>query len=127
MSDRILNELNLVMRDVFVDDDIDVARDSNAEDVDGWDSLSHARLVMEVERHFKIKLAPGEVMDLGNVGELVDLIASCGGHLWLEAQPAGNMVAKIHLPKPPAANATDSRGGRVSKWFRPTSAANVRA
>ena len=36
-----------------------------------------------------------------DLGVLVGLIASCGGHLWLEAQPAGNMVAKIHLPKPP--------------------------
>ena len=39
-------------------------------------------------------------VDLGVLG---DLVASCGGHLWLEAQPAGNMVVKIHLPKPPAA------------------------
>ena len=62
-----------------------------------------------------------------DLGVLVDLIASCGGHLWLEAQPAGNMVAKIHLPKPPAGNATDNRGGRLSRWFRSTSAANVRA
>jgi hypothetical protein len=62
-----------------------------------------------------------------DLGVLVDLIASCGGHLWLEAQPAGNMVVKIHLPKPPAATATESRGGRVSKWLRSTTAANVRA
>ena len=48
-----------------------------------------------------------------DLGVLVDLIASCGGHLWLEAQPAGNMVVKIHLPKPPAADATDNRGGRA--------------
>ena len=62
-----------------------------------------------------------------DLGVLVDLIASCGGHLWLEAQPAGNMVVKIHLPKPAAANATDDSGARASKWFRSTSAANVRA
>ena len=62
-----------------------------------------------------------------DLGVLVDLIASCGGHLWLEAQPAGNMVVKIHLPKHPAATATDSRGGRMSKWLRSTTAANVRA
>jgi acyl carrier protein len=76
LSDRILSELNLVMRDVFVDDDINITRDSTAEDVEGWDSLSHARLVMEIERHFAIKLAAGEVMDLSTVGELADLIAS---------------------------------------------------
>ena len=62
-----------------------------------------------------------------DLGVLLDLIASCGGHLWLEAQPAGNMVVKIHLPKPAAANAADHRGGRLSRWFRSASAANVGA
>jgi nitrogen-specific signal transduction histidine kinase len=62
-----------------------------------------------------------------DLGVLLGLIGSCGGHLWLEAQPAGNMVVKIHLPKPPAATATDKTGGRLSRWFRSTSAANVRA
>jgi len=62
-----------------------------------------------------------------DLGVLVDLIASCGGHLWLEAQPAGNMVVKIHLPKAPSPAARDHRGGRLSRWFRSTSAANVRA
>jgi acyl carrier protein len=69
-----LKELNLVIRDVFVDDDFIVSRESTADDVDGWDSLSHARLIMEVERHFAIRFAPGEVMDLANVGDLVDVI-----------------------------------------------------
>lgn len=62
-----------------------------------------------------------------DLGVLVDLLASCGGHLWLQAQPAGKMVVKIHVPKPPAANASDNRGGRLSRWFRSTSAPNVRA
>jgi len=62
-----------------------------------------------------------------DLGVLVDLIASCGGHLWLEAQPAGNMVVKIHLPKPAGDAATQQRGGRLSRLFRSPSAANVRA
>lgn len=62
-----------------------------------------------------------------DLGVLAGLIASCGGHLWLEAHPAGNMVVKIHLPKPPATDATDRRGGRLSRWFRSKSTANVRA
>jgi signal transduction histidine kinase len=62
-----------------------------------------------------------------DLGVLADVIASCGGHLWLEAQPAGNMVVKIHLPKPPAAHESDNRGGRLSRWFRSASAANPRA
>jgi hypothetical protein len=70
-----------------------------------------------------------------DLGALVDLIGTCGGHLWMEAQPAGNMMVKIHLPKPAAAGATDPRGpgaradrrGRLARWFRATSAAVVRS
>ena len=76
----------------------------------------------DTERSSRSSATPG--VDLG---VLVDLIASCGGHLWMEAQPAGNMVVKVHLPKPPADNTTDQRGGRLSRWFRSTSAANIRA
>ena len=76
----------------------------------------------DIERSSRSSDTPG--VDLG---VLVDLIASCGGHLWMEAQPAGNMVVKVHLPKPPAANATDKRGGRLSRWFRSTSAGSIRA
>lgn len=70
-----------------------------------------------------------------DLGALVDLIGTCGGHLWMEAQPAGNMMVKIHLPKPATADATDPRGpgagagrrGRLARWIRTTSAALVRS
>jgi hypothetical protein len=52
----------------------------------------------------------------------VELISSCGGHLWLEAQPAGNMVLKIHLPK---LAIKEERGGRLSRWLRAASVANI--
>jgi len=56
------------------------------------------------------------------LGVLVDLISSCGGHLWLEAQPAGNMVVKIHLPK---LAIKEDRRGRLSQWLRAASVANI--
>jgi hypothetical protein len=71
-----------------------------------------------------------------DLGALVELIGSCGGHLWMEAQPAGNMVVKIHLPKRTNGEAADTsrfeapadRGGRLARWFRSSSAtAGVRA
>jgi hypothetical protein len=66
-----------------------------------------------------------------DLGALVELVGTCGGHLWMEAQPAGNMVVKIHLPKraaagdkdQPAADARGDRGGRLSRWFRSGSGA----
>ena len=62
-----------------------------------------------------------------DLGVLVDLIASCGGHLWMEAQPAGNMVVKIHLPKPSAISDEERRTGRLSKWFRSPPATKLHA
>jgi signal transduction histidine kinase len=63
---------------------------------------------------------------------LVDLVATCGGLLWMEAQPAGNMVVKIHLPRPAAAAASGTtadarteRGGRLARWFRSGSATSA--
>jgi len=51
-------------------------RHLTANDVDGWDSLTHIRLLVTIERRFNIKFALPEVRGLGNVGELVDLIGT---------------------------------------------------
>jgi len=64
---------------------------------------------------------PADVAGM-ELGILVELISSCGGHLWLEAQPAGNMVVKIHLPKPAI---REDRRGRLSQWLRAASVANI--
>jgi hypothetical protein len=34
-----------------------------------------------------------------DLGALMGLIGDCGGHLWMTAEPPGNMVLKVHLPK----------------------------
>jgi PAS domain S-box-containing protein len=34
-----------------------------------------------------------------DLGALLELIAKCGGHLWMAAEPSGNMVLRIHLPQ----------------------------
>jgi len=71
----ILAELTPIFREVFDDDSIVVTRQTTANDVDAWDSLSHMNMVMAVEVRFKIRFALGELPGLKNVGDLVDLIA----------------------------------------------------
>jgi hypothetical protein len=34
-----------------------------------------------------------------DLGALLGLIGDCGGHLWMAAEPSGNMILQIHLPK----------------------------
>jgi len=73
---RIYARLAEIFRDVFDEDSIVVTPELSAKDVDGWDSLTHIRLVLTVEKAFKIKLSTSEIGKLENVGDLVKLIKS---------------------------------------------------
>jgi acyl carrier protein len=75
-----LEQLNGILRGVFEDDDIKVERTSTANDVDGWDSLSHVNLIVAVETEFSIKFSTKELLSFKNVGDLVDSIdRKCAG------------------------------------------------
>jgi acyl carrier protein len=71
---QIYSRLTTIFEDVFDEDSIVVTPDLSAKDVDGWDSLTHIRLMLTVEKAFKIKFSTSEVGKLQNVGELVRLI-----------------------------------------------------
>ena len=75
MDEReIYARLDQVFQDVFDEDSIKVVPELSAKDVDGWDSLTHIRLILTVERAFKIKFSTSEIGKLENVGDLVALI-----------------------------------------------------
>ena len=64
------------MADVF-DLDVDetiVTPDTTAKDIEEWDSLSHIRLLVAVERKFKVKFTNSEIEQLKRVGDLVALV-----------------------------------------------------
>jgi len=63
-----------IFQDVFDEDSIKVTPELSARDVDGWDSLTHIRLILTVEKAFKIKFSTSEIGKLENVGDLVALI-----------------------------------------------------
>lgn len=71
---NILNVLQPIFQDVFDDEDLVVTNESNAENIDDWDSLSHIRLVVAIEKQFGIKFAFDELQGLKNVGEMITLI-----------------------------------------------------
>jgi acyl carrier protein len=71
---QIYSRLNDIFHDVFDDDSIHVTPQLAAKDVDGWDSLTHIRLLLTVEKAFKIKFSTTEIGKLESVGDLVSLI-----------------------------------------------------
>lgn len=70
----ILEQLTPIFRQVFDDESIVLSRETTADDIDGWDSLSHMNLVVAVELAFKVRFALGELQGLKNVGHLADLV-----------------------------------------------------
>jgi acyl carrier protein len=71
---QIYSRLAGVFNDVFDDETIEITPQLAAKDVDGWDSLTHIRLILSVEKAFKIRFTTAEVGNLANVGDLVALI-----------------------------------------------------
>ncbi|MGD0631630.1 MAG: acyl carrier protein [Terracidiphilus sp.] len=71
---QIYARLTQIFEDVFDEDSIKVTPELTAKDVDGWDSLTHIRLILTIEKAFKIKFSTSEIGKLENVGELVALI-----------------------------------------------------
>ena len=71
---NVLEQLQPIFQDILDEPDLVLTRESNAQTVEDWDSLAHVNIVTAVERHFKIKFALGELQELKNVGDMVDLI-----------------------------------------------------
>ena len=74
----IYTRLTEIFQEVFDEESIVVTPQLSAKDVDGWDSLTHIRLMLTVEKAFKIKLSTSEIGKMNNVGDLVTLIKSRG-------------------------------------------------
>jgi acyl carrier protein len=72
----IMAKLEELMVDVFDVDDLVVTETTSADDVEEWDSLSHIRFMITVERFFKIRFLNEEVADLKNIGDLARTIAA---------------------------------------------------
>jgi acyl carrier protein len=73
MTDRI-ERLTEVFQDVFENDDLQIGRETTSRDVEGWDSLMHVTLLINVEKAFGVRFSSSEIAGLKDVGELLDLL-----------------------------------------------------
>lgn len=75
-KDELFAQVQDIFRDVFDDDELVLTRATDADDIEDWDSLMQIRLVVAMEKAFKVKFDIMEVQSLQNVGEMADLIES---------------------------------------------------
>ncbi len=71
---RIIEKIHDVMIDVFDVDDLNISESTTAQDIEEWDSLSHIRFMITIERFFKFKFLNEEISELKNVGDLASAI-----------------------------------------------------
>ncbi len=70
----ILEEIQPIFHDVFDDDTLVITRQTSAADIEDWDSLEQINLLTAMEKKFSVKFSLGDVRNLQNVGDLVDLL-----------------------------------------------------
>lgn len=59
--DQIILKIQDIFRGIFNDQNIVLKRNSTAGDIGAWDSLEHVKLIMEIEKVFKIKFNVTEI------------------------------------------------------------------
>ena len=77
MTDAVNNTLQQlvpIFQDVLDDDSLAIDATTTAQDVDGWDSLAHIRLVVSIEKAFSLRFSAAEISELQNVGDMAALI-----------------------------------------------------
>lgn len=71
---EMLNKIQDIFRDVFDEDELVISNKTNADEIEDWDSLNHINLVSAIEKEFGIKFALGELQNLKDVGDMIDLM-----------------------------------------------------
>ena len=77
MTDAVNNTLQQlvpIFQDVLDDESLAIDATTTAQDVDGWDSLAHIRLVVSIEKAFSLRFSAAEISELQNVGDMAALI-----------------------------------------------------
>lgn len=73
-DEAVLNRLTSIIADSLELDDLKLTRATTADDVEGWNSIAHVRIVVAAERAFGVRFGTGEITSLKNVGDLMGLI-----------------------------------------------------
>ncbi|MBX3522947.1 MAG: acyl carrier protein [Xanthobacteraceae bacterium] len=68
------DRMNKVFREIFEDPTISLKDETTAQDVEGWDSLRHIDLIMQLEEEFGLRFTVDDITGLKNVGEMIAML-----------------------------------------------------
>lgn len=75
-KEEILKKVQDIFIDVLEDEDIELSYNTTSDDIEGWDSLNHIVLIVEIEKEFNFKFRLEEIQGFKNIGEMCNIILS---------------------------------------------------
>lgn len=73
---EILSKVNEIFVDAFDNEDLVIGFETTASDIEGWDSIMQVNLIEMIEDEFHIRFSMEEVVDMADVGAMIDIIIS---------------------------------------------------
>ena len=71
---NVRDRMNKVFREIFDDATISLKDETTAQDIEGWDSLRHIDLIMQLEEEFQLRFTVDDIIGLKNVGEMIAML-----------------------------------------------------
>jgi Phosphopantetheine attachment site. len=75
----VLDEISTIFKNVFDDNDLVITLATNSDEIEDWDSLEQINLLVAIENKFNIKFKIEDVLELENVGDMLELVLSMIG------------------------------------------------
>lgn len=68
---EILIKMQEIFREILDDENLVLIDGMPMYDIEGWDSLTHIQLIVEIENAFGVKFTAQEILSWKNVGEII--------------------------------------------------------
>ncbi len=72
--EEVIAKVTNVFRDIFDDNNLTINDKTTANDIEGWDSLTHITLISTIAEEFGINFDMSDVVKFENVGDMIDSI-----------------------------------------------------
>jgi len=70
-SQEVLSKFTDILRDLLLDDSVELTMETRREDVPGWDSFNYINFTVAVEMQFGVKFKIADIESFPNVGAIV--------------------------------------------------------
>ena len=71
---QIMDSVQEIFRDLFDIEDLIISEDTTSTDIEGWDSIQQIALIDMIEKKYSIHFTIDEIVDMANVGEMINRI-----------------------------------------------------